>query len=67
MEIQYNERTGRYEVWADKGMRITRDGINYLKGSSLPVGKYPEGYYEITETEYQQIMAMRKMEQEMSL
>ena len=57
------EKITKIILSADEG-KIVTDGKNYDKLLVLPVGVTEEGFYEITEEEYQAIMAERDGVQE---
>lgn len=48
--------SGRVILTADEGMRLT-DGIHYARIVDLAEGADPAAYYQITEAEYNAILA----------
>ena len=56
---------GRNRIVADKDKRLTKGDGEYLRIVDLAIGTFPytEGYYEITEEEYQEILAQQAQEE----
>lgn len=52
----------RITLIPDEGMRVTNGDKIYSKYLTLPVGHDGEGYYEITEAEYEKILAEQEQE-----
>jgi hypothetical protein len=54
----------RTTLYADEGMMLT-DGDNFGRIVHLAVGADPKAWYEITEAEYEAILAAERKKEEM--